>query len=29
MGDVCCGVDEDDQLSADQEIVDSLSFDTT
>lgn len=29
MGDVCCGVDQDDQLEADQQVVDSLSFDTT
>ena len=28
MGDVCCGVDQDDQLEADQQVVDSLSFDT-
>ena len=28
MGDVCCGVDQGDQLGADQQVVDSLSFDT-
>ena len=28
MGDVCCGVDQDDQLEADQQVVDSFSFDT-
>ena len=29
MGDVCCGVDQDDQLGADKQVVDSVSFDTT
>jgi hypothetical protein len=29
MGDVCCGVDQADQLQADQQVVDSLLFDTT
>jgi hypothetical protein len=29
MGEVCCGVDQEEQLEADQHVVDSLAFDTT
>jgi len=29
VGTVCCGVDDEDQLSAVQSVVDSFSFDAT